>query len=365
MSRYLIGVGTLDFRTYAGDYGVHLLTMDSETGELQLQESIYNGLNASFLDCHTNGKMIYAVSERLEEGKVAAYKVNEEHMQLELINILDIEGTGCVNNVVTEDGNYVLVACWKSSQIYLCKINEEGAVERVSDHLQMPQGRGKRERQSQSNPHQVVLDRTQEYIVVPDMGADRLHIIKFEKERGKLCYLNNIGTSPGAGPRHAVFHPNNKWIYVLFELDSSIGVFEFDVPTGMLNLKQMVNIIPEGFWKTYEGPEIQGAEIQISSDGCFLFASVRGYYNEAKKDQIVRFTIDEENGIITGKKFFSCGGLCPRMFMFTPDEKYIICCNQADNEVVALFYEKTTGEIGEVCSRVYVREAAVVTILNT
>lgn len=47
MDRY-IAVGTLDYRTYKGDMGLHLLRMDGN-GELKMCHSSYDGLNATYV----------------------------------------------------------------------------------------------------------------------------------------------------------------------------------------------------------------------------------------------------------------------------------------------------------------------------
>ena len=61
---------------------------------------------------------------------------------------------------------------------------------------------------------------------------------------------------------------------------------------------------------------------------------------------------------------FSSGGHCPRAFEFTPDNRYIVVCNQGDGEVVSLEYNSALGEIGGVCDTVTVQEASSLAFLN-
>ena len=91
-----------------------------------------------------------------------------------------------------------------------------------------------------------------------------------------------------AGPRHFVFHPNGKVVYVLGELDASIYVFDYDASKGWLREKQSVSVLP---------PDFQGkpsaADLHITPDGKFLYAS------ERTSSTLAGFRIDPTNGMLS------------------------------------------------------------------
>ncbi len=69
-----------------------------------------------------------------------------------------------------------------------------------------PPGPGKV--QTQPRPHQVVIDPTGQYILVPDLGADRIRVLKMQTSEGVLLEAHECGgidLPKGSFPRHVVF----------------------------------------------------------------------------------------------------------------------------------------------------------------
>jgi len=54
-------------------------------------------------------------------------------------------------------------------------------------------------------------------------------VYRFDAERGELLPADDlmVKTVPGAGPRHAVFRPDNRFLYLVNELDSTFVVARF------------------------------------------------------------------------------------------------------------------------------------------
>ena len=65
------------------------------------------------------------------------------------------------------------------------------------------------------------------YALAADLGADE--VIQFEQDldTGAMKEIGRSSVEQGAGPRHIIFHPSGKWVYVINELHCSISVFEF------------------------------------------------------------------------------------------------------------------------------------------
>lgn len=81
-------------------------------------------------------------------------------------------------------------------------------------------------RQDRSYLHHVILDPTQEFLLMPDLGQDRIRVYKYNKQNiAPLEELAPLLTPPGTGPRHAVFwrSPTGQ-LYLFFngELDQRI-----------------------------------------------------------------------------------------------------------------------------------------------
>ena len=158
MDRY-IAVGTLDYRTYKGDMGLHLLRMDGN-GKLKMCHSSYDGLNATYVISGLKNGHAYAVSERLDEVQIAHYRLDEESERLCLCSKMKYGSAGGVHIALSPGGGYVLVPCWKSADVIACALDECGDMKGLSNTLKMPEGAGARMRQTQPNPHQIVFDKS-------------------------------------------------------------------------------------------------------------------------------------------------------------------------------------------------------------
>ncbi len=358
-----IAVGTLDYKTYKKDKGLHLVVIN-EKGELKLLDSRYDGFNPSFVAAGDKPGMVYGVSERLDSLEVAGYELDREREKLQLRSVVTSDSSGGVCISLTPKGKHLAVPCWKSSDILVCALDSKGNPAQWTCRTELPEGKGARARQIQSNPHQVVFDISGRYAVVPDLGADCLHIARWDEDSGKLELTEKKAVQSGDGPRHGVFHPKGPWFYLFSELGLSISVYEFDYDMKNMHLIQRTELIPEDFWKQYKGPEIQGAEVKLSPEGRFLFASIRGYFTEKGEDRLVRMEIDSESGKLSLPVSFSCKGHCPRLFEFSPDGHFMLVCNQEDGEVVSLSYDLETGTPGEACDRVKIEEAAALAFIR-
>lgn len=364
MKNRFVFVGTLDFNGYKKSFGIHTLSLNCENGELALIGSQEHGCNSSYLVVDSKGHYLYAVDERLDSGSIYTYQIDQKSKALNFLGKFAIPGAGCVHITISREDKFLLVSCWKTSNIIACQIGKDGQPEKVADIFRAPQGQGVTSRQTQPTPHQVVFDRSGIYGFTPDLGADRLHVFQFDNQHGKIRLIAGAKLESGAGPRHVAFHPNNRWVYALAELDNAIYRYDFNEENGEIVYCQRLNLLPEEFNGKSNGPEIQGAEIQVTPDGRFVFASMRGYRTLEGHDRIFRVEIDQDSGEMKNPASYSSYGICPRMFVFTKDNRFILICNQKSNEVISLDYDTSTGSPGKIRGRAAIQEAAVLASLD-
>jgi 6-phosphogluconolactonase len=130
-------------------------------------------------------------------------------------------------------------------------------------------------------------------------------------------------------------------VYVIEELTGSIAAYRFSPKKGTLQLTQQISSVPNGF-KGYAG----SADIHVSPDGKFLYASNRGESNT-----IATFAINNRNGQLTKVSVDSVLGLTPRNFTIHPSGKYLLVANQNSNEVVVFARNSTTGLLTDTGNR--------------
>src|SRR5262245_39631959 len=125
---------------------------------------------------------------------------------------------------------------------------------------------------NQPKAHSIRLDAANRHVLVPTLGNDHVSQFTFDASSGRLTPNTPPAAevATGAGPRHFVFHPVGSWVYVLGELDGQVYAFDFDAGRGTLTRTQTISALPPGFTGSPSA-----ADLQVTPDGRFLYASVR------------------------------------------------------------------------------------------
>ena len=139
-------------------------------------------------------------------------------------------------------------------------------------------------------------------------------------------------TPPGGGPRHFAFHPNGKHAYLLNEMGSSVTAMHYDDSRGMLNEIETLTTLPDDF----DGVN-HCADIHVSPDGQFVYASNRGH------DTIAVFRVDQDTGGLSSVGHVSTGGETPRNFAIDPSGTYLIAANQDTGNILTFRINNDTG----------------------
>ncbi len=82
------------------------------------------------------------------------------------------------------------------------------------------------------------------------------------------------------------------------------------------------------------------AEIEISADGRFLYASNRGH------DSIAVFRAAAAGGVPQFVQRAPCGGKTPRHFKLSPCGKWLLCAHLQSHTISVLPRDPATGELG-------------------
>jgi 6-phosphogluconolactonase len=102
---------------------------------------------------------------------------------------------------------------------------------------------------------------------------------------------------------------------------------------GKLELRQRISTMPEGD-KGFPG----SADIHVSADGKFLYASNRGDANT-----IAIYSINSTDGRLTLIGHQSTLGIAPRNFSIDPSGKFLLAENQNSDEIVIFKRDVNTG----------------------
>ena len=323
--------------------GIYIYKLDPDSGELKPYLTVKNVVEPSYLTIDKDRKYLYAVNETVEfegakSGAVSAFSINQKTGDLTFLNKQASLGGAPCFITVSENEKFVLVANYVGGNVAVFPIENSGKLGASIDLKQHSGSGANKERQESAHAHSINLDAKNHFGYLCDLGLDTVYIYKFDNKTGKLTpNVSQIAyqTKPGAGPRHFAFHKNEKFAFLINELDSTITSLAFDEKRGTLAEIQTVKTLPE----TYTGKNNTCADVHISPNGKFLYGSNRGH------DSIVVYKIDEKTGKLEYVEHTSTDGKTPRNFTISPNGKFLLAANQNSDSVVVFRVDEESGKL--------------------
>jgi len=315
--------------------GFSLAHFNPDTGVLTRPEFLLAAKEPAFFVLSPDGSRLYSCNSG-SPGGLSAYAVEPRTGRLTLLNRVLAGGGDTSFITLDHTGRYVLVANYNGGNIAAFALRPDGS---IGDWTAFDQHTGKSVhpgRQTKAYAHAIVLDPTNRFALVPDLGVDKLYIYRFDEKTGALTPNNPAfaAIAPGSGPRHVRFHPNGHWVYLINELASTIAAFTWDSVHGTLTPLQTVTTLPADFSGTSTC-----AELEVHPNGRFLYGSNRGH------DSLAVFAIDQTSGLLTPVEHVASGGKTPRNFAFDPTSRWIVLTNQDSSNAVVFRVDAATGRL--------------------
>ena len=305
--------------------GIYLYNLSDE-GSLSREKLLTVSENPSFLAMDKDGKYLLAVNE-LDSGTIESYRITAD--SLHLLNQNSAGGAHpCF--ITTNDQGYVLTANYTGGNTGLLHINDEGQLSPLLDTLQHF-GKSITDRQQAPHAHSAWFVPNGSDIIAVDLGTDELWFSTIENDKLQPAATQKLSMEAGAGPRHLTFHPNGQWIYVINELNNSVTQVTREA-SGEYAKGDSWSTLPENF-----SGESYCADIHISSDGNFVYASNRGH------NSIGIFSVDINNGSLKLIANEGVRGEWPRNFALSPDENFLLVANQHSNNITCFKRDKESG----------------------
>jgi 6-phosphogluconolactonase len=212
-------------------------------------------------------------------------------------------------------------------------LGDDGRVLKRSSLIRHTGSGPNKSRQGEPHPHSTVVDPTNRFVMVPDLGTDKIVVYKFDPATAELKTHGHGEVPAGGGPRHMKFHPGGRFAYVVNELDLSVTAFDYDAKQGTLVPIQTISTLPED---EREVPS-SCSEIRVHPSGKFLYAANRGH------DSIAAFTIDPQTGKLTFVEREPIRGCHPRNFNVDPSGKWLLAAGRDSNTISVFKIDEQTG----------------------
>lgn len=329
----LVYVGTQQAR-------IDALRFDPSTGRLITLGPVAKGLNATWVQSDPLRPVIYAVDDdKVREGSVTAYAVDRATGALAALNRVDSDGRGTTNLSLDLRSNTLLAASYDSGSVSTIALEPDGRLGARASTMQEAGSGPNARRQASAHAHNAVVDPSGHYVLVPDLGADRVFVYGFDGATHALLPDHGeppraLVTPPGSGPRHLVFGADGRFAYVITELSGEIFVLRWDATQGRLARVQTVALsTPE-----FNGVK-SGAEIDISADGRFVYAEDRG------ENMLVVYRVDPQSGQLSELQRIGCGGEKPWGMQLDPSGRWLFVANQHSGNVAVFGVDLASGKL--------------------
>ena len=315
--------------TDGGSHGIYSYRFDQEKGEAMLLDSLAM-TNPSYLIRSHNGRYIYAVSEQGDEQaslNIIAFDNSDGSMRL--LQTVPTDGADpCYVAVAPagSDGGIALTANYSGGSMSVFHLNRNGAEATLATRFLGTTGGPDHYRQDTPHVHCACFTPDGRYVLATDFSADRIVSYRLQ---GQRVVANGVAAAVSAdsGPRHLVFSANGRFAYLMSELSGKVTAFRY--ADG--RLKDLQEIVADSVGAR------GGADVHLSPDGRFLYASCR-----LKADGIAIFAVDQQTGLLT-RIGYQPTAIHPRQFNITPNGRFLLCCCRDSNKIQVFRRDSRTG----------------------
>ena len=328
---YFIYVGTY---TGPASKGIFVLRFEPGSAKWSVPELAVETSNPSFLAIDPSRHFLYAANENSQykgerSGSVGAFGIDRRTGKLTLLNEVSTHGAGPCYVALDRTGKYVVVANYDAGNVDVFPVLPDGRLAEASAVVEHAGHGPNPERQERAHAHQIDVTPDNRFAIVSDLGLDKLFVYHFDVAKGTLTANDPAFAlvAPGAGPRHFVFDPSGKFVYVINEMGGTITAFAYDRIRARLTSFQTITTLPADF----KG-ENTSAEIAIHPSGKFLYGSNRG------ADALAVLAVEPAKGGLKLVESVSTSGKTPRSFAIDPTGKY-------SNQIVVFAIDSATGRL--------------------
>ncbi len=318
--------------------GVFAARLDEKQGSLCLVGLAAELERPTWVEAHPTRPLLYAASDdkagNETRGRVIVLRPGADGERMAAISSADSGGAGATHLTFDAKGKAIFTANFRSGTAGVLPVASDGTVSVPTSTVQNV-GTGPKPRQTSPHAHGVALDPGGKYLFVPDLGADRLFVYRYEAGQGTLAPAkeSSVSLPPGTGPRHVALHPKGRYVYLMSEFSPVIWVYRQEPKTGGLTLLQSIATGTDD-----EADTVKGAEIAISPDGRFVYTSTRG------EDTIGVYAV-RRDGTLREVQRVPSGGKLPWSFRLHPKGKWLLVANQGSNSVTLLRRDTRSGKL--------------------
>ncbi|KGO43267.1 Lactonase, 7-bladed beta propeller [Penicillium expansum] len=353
---------------YATHYNgnVYSLSLDGENSLSVTSSSKTCGDAPSWLTFDSSTRTIYCsdhAGNASMNGLLSSYSVNQDGGLTELASTVDV---GAAVHSIIYGGKhgrekYLAIAHYGGSALSTFSLPLKSDKKPLEVfHYKMSQP-GIKPQQDSPHPHQVILDPTGDFILVPDLGADQVRVYAINQNSGHLNVCPSLNYTAGSGPRHGLFwksdplhsdHAPVTMLYTVSELGGHFNAFAVSyLSSGCLGFKETQSFVP------YPGGQLPaaGTPAELRMSGNYLYASIRFDQGFAPNDSMSTM-VRSPNGTVSFSQITSAYGTVPRTFAINKKGTLVAIGDQVSSNVAIVERNPRSGALGNLIANLEVTQ---------
>lgn len=316
--------------------GIFVYKFDTQTGKLTFESKTEDINNPSYLAINKEATKVYSVNESGSDrkGGVSSFDFNAKTGNISFLNKQETGGPGPCYISIANDNKFIFTANYGGGSISVLPLKNDGSIGELSQLIQHEGSSVDKSRQAAPHTHSVIFSNDGKTLLSANLGTDKLYAYNYDSSFEKPLQNASqpfINIDPGFGPRHFTFNKKGDKLYLLSEMKAMITVFDYKDEGLTKNAVVALNL---------DGVERKNgaADIHLSNDGNFLYATNRGDINE-----IVIFKVNKMDGSLKRLAAIDCKGKTPRNFIIDPTDNFLLVANQNSDDIYIFKRDKKTG----------------------
>jgi 6-phosphogluconolactonase len=189
------------------------------------------------------------------------------------------------------------------------------------------------------NAHAFLPSPDNRFAFATNLGSDQVLGFAFDAATGKLTAKDApVAKLPEKnGPRHFVFTPDGKVVYLLNELSAALIAYDYDAANGSWSEMQKVSALPQNFEAKPPEAKPWAADIHLTPDGRWLYAS------ERTSSTLAAFRVE------AGGKLTALGSTPtekqPRGFAIDPSGRVLAAVGELSNAMTVYVVDGASGAL--------------------
>ena len=301
---------------------ISVFRVDAQSGALASVETVPVGGTVMPMALSPDHNKLYAAL-RSEPYSVVTFAINPLDGRLielgraplaQSMAYISVDGTG----------RYLLSASYGGNLLAVNRIGGDGVAGNVLQTVK-----------TGPMAHAIRTSADNHYAFASVLGADAWLRLKFDSSNGELTEDANPAYSlpKGSGPRHFVFSPDRRFVYLIDELDGKLHALAFNASGDTVKPIQTISILPPGF-----AGKPWGADLHLTPDGRFLYTS------ERTSSTLSVYRVSTATGELTRVNTYPTEKQ-PRGFNIAPSGKYLFAVGQLSPTLSAYRIDSKTGAL--------------------